>query len=196
MGSIETDLLTRNPWVTRRPLTVREYHRMGKAGILHEDDRVELIEGQLVAVSPIGSEHAGTVNSLNRTLVMVVGDSGVVAVQNPIRLDDFSEPQPDFSVLRPRADDYRGATPRPADVLLVIEIADSSLRYDRRIKLPLYARHGIPEVWIVDIGGRQIEVHRQPAGEIYAEVTQVGPDGMLPLSFLDDQAISAAAVLG
>src|SRR4051812_40607065 len=93
MASGETGLLTRNPWVTRRPLTVVEYHRMGEAGILSEDDRVELIEGQLIAPSPIGSDHSGTVNALTRILVRAVDDRGVVAVQNPVQLDDFSEPQ-------------------------------------------------------------------------------------------------------
>lgn len=105
MAPGESDLLARHPWVTRRPLTVAEYHRMGEAGILTEGDRVELIEGQLIAMSPIGSDHSGTVNALNRLLVRAVGDHGVVAVQNPVRLDDYSEPQPDFSVLKPRADD-------------------------------------------------------------------------------------------
>jgi Uma2 family endonuclease len=133
MDQGEIGLLTQNPWVERRPLTVAEYHRMGEAGILTEDDRIELIEGELVAMSPIGSDHSGTVNTLNRLLVRAVGDRGVVAVQNPVVLDDRCEPQPDFSVLRPRADDYRGATPRPEDVLLIVEIANSSLNYDRAV---------------------------------------------------------------
>ena len=112
MAPGETGLLTRNPWVARRVLTVAEYHRMGEVGILTKRDHVELIEGELIAMSPIGSEHAGTVNALNRLLVQAVGDRGVVAVQNPVRLDDLSEPQPDFAVLKPRADDYRRAPPR------------------------------------------------------------------------------------
>ena len=132
MASGETGLLTRNPWVVRRPLTVAEYHRMGEVGILHEDDRVELIEGQLIAMSPIGSAHAGTSNILTRRLVQAIGDRGIVAVGNPVQLDDLSEPQPDFSVLKPRADDYRRATPRPDEVLLIVEVADSSLSYDRQ----------------------------------------------------------------
>src|ERR1700676_1935686 len=145
----ETDLLTRNPWVPRRALTVAEYHRMGEAGILARDDRVELIEGQLIAMSPIGSEHSGTVNALNHCLVQAIGQRGVVAVQNPVQLDDLSEPQPDFAVLKPRDDYYRRATPRPNEVLLIIEVADSSLAYDRNVKRSLYARHDVPEFWIV-----------------------------------------------
>jgi hypothetical protein len=102
------DLLTNNPWVARRTLTVAEYHRMGEVGILTEDDRVELIEGQLIAPFPISSEHAGTVNALNHRLVQAIDQRGVVAVQNPVELDDLSEPQPDFAVLKPREDYYRG----------------------------------------------------------------------------------------
>src|SRR5580704_10670305 len=131
MAPGETGLLTRDPSVVRRALTVAEYHRMGEAGILTEDDRVELIEGALVVMSPIGSAHSGTVNSLNRALVVGVGVRGVVAVQNPVPLADFSAPQPAFSVLKPRDDDYRRATPRPEEVLLIVEVADSSLNYDR-----------------------------------------------------------------
>lgn len=111
----ETGLRSRNPWVTRRPLTVAEYHRMGNVGILNEDDRVELIDGQRVAMTPIGSNHSGAVNSLTRQLVLAVGGRGVFAVQNPVQLGDRSEPQPDFAVLKPRADDYRNATPRADD---------------------------------------------------------------------------------
>ena len=132
-----SDLLTRHPWVPRRPLTVAEDHRMGEAGIFTEDDRVELIEGQLVAMTPIGSGHSGTVNGLNYLLVRAVGECGVVAVQNPVLLDNHSEPEPDFAVLKPRPDAYRAAHPRPADVLLIVEVADSSLAYDRTVKRAL-----------------------------------------------------------
>jgi Uma2 family endonuclease len=194
--TMETDLLTRNPWVTRRPLTVTEYHRMGEVGILHEDDRVELIEGQLIAMSPIGSDHSGAINALTRLLVMAVGNRGVVAVQNPVRLDDRSEPQPDFAVLRPRPDDYRRATPRPHEVLLIVEIANSSLQYDRAVKRPLYARHGIPELWIVNIAAQEIEVCRTPTADDYTAISHVGRTGMLEPETLPGVVISAAALLG
>lgn len=195
MASGETGLLTRHPWVTRRALTVAEYHRMGEVGILHEDDRVELIEGELVAMTAIGSNHSGTINTLTRALVMAVGDRGVVAVQNPVQLDDLSEPQPDFSILRPRADDYRRATPRPDDVLLIIEVADSSLAYDRAIKRALYARHGIPEFWIVNLQGNSMEVCRTPAGEAYTDISLVERDGTLEPALLPGAAIPAAMLL-
>jgi Uma2 family endonuclease len=196
MASGKTRLLPRNPWVTRRPLTVAEYHRMGEVGILTEDDRVELIEGELIAMSPIGSGHAGTTNTLNRRLVMAVGERGVVAVGNPVQLDDLSEPQPDFSVLKPREDDYRRATPRPDEVLLIIEVADSSLSYDRNVKRSLYAWHGIPEFWIVNLTAGEVEVCRKPQGEQYASVSRIGRDGMLEPELLPGVVLPAAALVG
>ncbi len=138
--------------VTRRRFTVHDYHRMGEAGILHEDDRVELIEGELVEMAAIGTRHLTCVNGLTRMLVRGVGDEAIVSVQNPVRLDEHSEPQPDLTVLRMR--DYRESLPVPEDVLLLIEVSDTTLAYDRGVKLPLYARSGIREVWIVDLRAR------------------------------------------
>ncbi len=195
MGAYEPGILTRNPWVRRRPISVQEYHLMGETGILHEDDRVELIEGEIVAMAPIGSGHAGSSNSLTRALVMGVGDRGVVAAGNPVVLDDFTEPQPDFTVLRPRPDDYSSFTPRPEDVLLVVEVADSSLRYDHAIKLPLYARHGIPEVWIVNVPARSVEVFRRPVEDRYTEELRIGRDGTLAISMLEGVSIPVSAIL-
>jgi Uma2 family endonuclease len=168
---------------------------MGEVGILHEDDRVELIEGELVAMTPIGSNHSGTINTLTRALVMAVGNRGVVAVQNPVKLDDLSEPQPDFSILRPRPDDYRRATPRPDEVLLIIEVADSSLAYDRAIKRALYARHGIPEFWIVNLQANIVEVCRKPAGEAYTDISTIERGGTLEPQLLPGAAIPAAVLL-
>jgi Uma2 family endonuclease len=189
-------LLAAHPWITRRKLDVAEYHRMAVAGILHEDDRVELIEGELVEMAPIGSPHSGTVNSLTRLLVRVAGDRAVVSVQNPIRLGDHSEPEPDFTLLRPRVDDYRLRTPVAADVLLLIEVADSSLRYDRTVKLPLYARHGVAEVWIVDLERRTVEVYREPAGDSYGAVSREEAGAVLEPALLPGVAIPVADVLG
>ena len=196
MISVSTGLLSRNPWVIRRPLTVVDYHRMGEAGILSEADRVELIEGELVAMSPVGSRHVGTVNAFTRLLIGAVGDRGVVSVQNPIRLDDRSEPEPDVAVLRPRADDYRTALPMPPDVLLVIKVADSTLAYDRDVKAPLYAVHGLPEFWIVDLAGRAIEVHRKPEGGLYTDVSRVGAGSTLEPVLLLGVSVPVATVLG
>ena len=196
MASGETGLLTRNPWVARRALTIAEYHRMGEVGSLTGRDRGELIEGELVAMAPIGSEHSGTVNALTRLLVEIVGDRGVVAVQNPVQLDDLTEPEPDFAVLKPRPDYYRRATPRADDVLLLIEVADSSLAYDRAVKRSLYARHGIPEFWIVNLTAGEVEVCRTPTGDNYASVLHVGREAILEPVLLPGAAIPVATLLG
>ena len=196
MDQVETGLLRGNPWVTRRPITVDEYHRMGEAGILTEDDRVELIEGELVAMAPIGSDHSGTVNALNHLLVMAVHGRAVVAVQNPVILDDRSEPQPDFAVLRYRDDHYRRATPRAEDVVLIVEIANSSLNYDRAVKRPLYARRGIPEYWIVNVSGQEVEVCRTPVGDRYDTITRAVRGDVLEPALLPGVTISVDALLG
>jgi Uma2 family endonuclease len=176
-------LLSRYPAAPRRLLTVDEYHRMGEAGILTDDNRVELIEGQLVAMAPICSEHAATANALTRLLVLAVGDRGIVSVGNPIRLNRHSEPQPDFSVLKPR-DDYRKTLPRPEDTMLAVEVANTSLEYDRKVKLALYARGGIPEVWIVNLAAEEVEVHRSPVADNYTSFTRAGRSDDLTIEAL------------
>ena len=163
-----------HPWITRWKLDVEAYHRLGEAGILRADDRVELIEGEVVAMSPIGAAHAGKVNRLNHLFARLVGDRALIALQNPIRLSDRTEPQPDVVLLRPRADFYETASPTPADIFLLVEVADSSLRFDRLVKLPLYARHGIPAVWIVDLLASLVEVHAGPRPEGYASTLRAG----------------------
>jgi Uma2 family endonuclease len=190
----EPRLLTANPWVARRPITVAEYHRMGEVGILGERDRVELIEGELVAKSPTGSYHTGTVITLTQSLVHAVGERALVSVQNPVRLDDLSEPQPDFALLKPRPDFYRGAHAEPSDVLLLIEVADTSLSYDRAVKRILYARHAIPELWIVDLTAGEVEVCRQPKADGYAAMERVGRDGVLEPELLPGVRIQASAL--
>ena len=156
--------------LTRWRFTVHDYHRMGEAGILHEDDRVELIEGEIVEMAAIGTRHFSCVNRLTRLLVMNVDDAAVVSVQNPVRLNEHTEPQPDVTVIRPR--DYTESLPEPEDVLLLIEVSDSTLAYDRGVKLPLYARSGIREVWIVDLPGETIERYTDPSGDGYLRVEQ------------------------
>jgi Uma2 family endonuclease len=167
----------------RHRLDVNDYYLMAEAGILGEDDRCELIEGEIIDMAPIGSEHASTVVRLSRLLTRSVADQAIVTVQNPVRLDQRNEPQPDIALLRYREDFYRDAHPGPADVLLIIEVADSSARYDREIKLPLYARHGIPEVWIVDLRQRLVDIYRQPDESAYRETrTATGSDSVSPLA--------------
>lgn len=148
--------------LSQHRLSVDDYHRMGRAGIFDHDERLELIEGRLIDMAPIGSDHAGKVIQLNAVLNRAFARLALVSPQNPIRLSEHSEPQPDFAVLRPRADFYRTAHPQPPDVLLVIEVADTSVRYDREVKIPLYARHGIPEVWLLDLHNTRLEIYRRP----------------------------------
>jgi Uma2 family endonuclease len=162
---------------TRFKLTVEQYHRMGEVGILRENDRVELIDGELIRMAPSGSLHCGLVARLNRLLVQRAAGRAVVSPQNSLILSEVTEPQPDFSVLKWRSDDYMSATPTAADVLLVIEVADSSLRYDRDVKLRFYAESGVPEMWIVDARRRRLLVQRGPAGGSYrSSETLVGGD--------------------
>lgn len=167
----------------RHRLDVTDYYRMAEAGILGEDDRCELIEGEIIDMAPIGSGHSASVRRLNRWLEFAAGQRAIVSVLSPIRLNRLNEPQPDIALLRYREDFYRDAHPGPEDVLLIIEVADSSARYDREIKLPLYARHGIPEVWIVDLRQRRVDIHRQPDGAAYREArTASGPDSVSSLA--------------
>jgi Uma2 family endonuclease len=154
--------------VTRWRFTVNDYHRMGEAGILHEDDRVELIEGEIVEMAAIGTRHFTCVNRLNRMLVMGAGEAAVVSVQNPVRLNEHTEPQPDIAVIRPR--DYSESLPLPEDALLLVEVSDTALAYDRNVKLPLYARAGIGELWIVNLPAGTIERYTDPSDEDYRRV--------------------------
>ncbi len=150
----------------RRLWNVADFHRMGKTGFLHPESRLELIEGELFEMAPIGSFHAGTVSILTRLLMQAVANSAIVNIQSPVVLSDFSEPQPDILLLRPRADYYLHKNPHAQDVLLLVEVSDSTVQFDRRTKVPLYARHGIPEVWLV-VGPkrRHIEIYRDPQPE-------------------------------
>jgi Uma2 family endonuclease len=160
-----------NAFVRRRRLTVDEFERMERVGILHEDERVELIDGELIQMAPIGSRHAGCVISCLDVFRRYPADWFLLSVQNPIRLSDFSEPQPDLALLRPRPDNYTESNPRAEDVLLVIEVSDTSAAYDRRVKLPRYAAAGIPEAWLVNLPRRSIEVYREPRDGRYQQVT-------------------------
>ncbi len=193
MDQHELRVLSRYPATPRRLLTVDEYHRMGEAGILTEDDRVELIEGELVAMAPIGSEHIAATNSLNRLLVLAVGDRGIVSVGNPVRLNQRSEPQPDFAVLKPRSD-YRTMLPRPEDTMLAVEVANTSLDYDRNVKLALYARSGIPEIWIVNLAAAEVEVYTSPVADSYTSIARAGRSDTLTIKAIPDVLIPVAEI--
>lgn len=156
-----------NDIIQKHRLTVEEYHRMGEAGILRQLERVELIEGEVVDMSPIGSNHAGTVLYISKALNATLNDKAYVSVQSPIILNDRNEPEPDIVLLKPRDDFYRNAHPKPEDIFLIIEVADTSLRYDREIKIPLYARHNIPQVWLVDLENKQLVMYSSPRNDQY-----------------------------
>jgi Uma2 family endonuclease len=172
--------------------TVDEYHKMGETGILCEDDRVELIEGKLIDMPPIGSPHAGKVNRINTLLSRIIGRKAIIALQNPVRLGRRSEPQPDITILRPRDDFYEKSHPQPKDVLLLIEVADTTVRYDREVKSLLYAAYGIPEVWLIDLRAKRVEVYLQPSKDGYRQRLRPMNDERLTLSLLPDVSIAIA----
>jgi Uma2 family endonuclease len=156
---------------SKRLFTVDEYYRMAAAGILGEDDRVELIEGEIVRMSPIGPRHADRVNRLNALFFERFRDVAWLSIQNPVRLSGRSEPEPDVVLLRPereRDHPYSSAHPTPADVLLVVEVADRSARYDLGRKARMYARHGIPELWVLNLRAERLVVLRDPTPRGYA----------------------------
>jgi Uma2 family endonuclease len=177
-----------------RPFTTTEFERMVEAGILTEDERVELLDGEINAVSPIGVPHANAVRVLTNLLVKQIGHAAIIDVQNPIRLDDNSMPLPDLAALRPR--NYRSALPTPADVLLVIEVADSPLAYDRGTKFPRYAAAGIVEAWLVDLSAGIIERHSEPRDGLYRQITIARAGDTLASTILTEMVIPVDAVLG
>jgi Uma2 family endonuclease len=181
----------------RHRFDVDQYRRMAEAGILLEDDPVELIEGELIEMAAVGVPHIGTVMALNQLLVVATLGRAMVSVQSPVRLDRYNEPEPDLALLRPRADRYQaGEPPCPADILLLIEVACTSLAYDRRVKLPLYARHGVPEVWIVDLDALAIDVHRRPVGDGYEACSSEARGSVLEVSLLPGVHVAVSDVFG
>lgn len=156
----------------RHRLTVADYLRMGEVGILAPDARVELIDGEIIDMAPIGSPHVAAVLQIDHVLKEAVTGKALVLVQAPIVLGDHSAPQPDLALLRPRADYYRSAHAGPSDVLLIVEVAQSSLRYDRDDKIPHYARHGIPETWLVDLEAKRLVRYSTPEQGVYAVVRE------------------------
>jgi Uma2 family endonuclease len=168
---------------------------MPEAGILHEDDRVELIEGEIVHMTPLGRRHAACVAELTRLLVPAVGQRALLWPQNPVTLPNDTEPQPDIVLLRPRADRYLLDDAHPEDVLLLIEVADTSQRYDRLVKLPLYSRAGVPEVWIVDLPGEVIEISRDPTPSGYAQARRAARGGVVAPAAFPDIVLSVDPIL-
>ncbi|MEM8599975.1 MAG: Uma2 family endonuclease [Bacteroidota bacterium] len=178
--------------------TVEEYHAIWESGVLGREQRIELIDGHIIAMAPVGVRHFTTVNRLNSLLVLALTGRAIVSVQNPVRLDDETEPEPDVTLLQPTVEGMR--VPTPADVLLVVEVADTTEAFDRNVKLPRYAAAGVPEVWLVlvgnDHGPGRAEIHRLPGPTGYGTVEQHGPDGALTIAAFPDLApIPVADVL-
>jgi Uma2 family endonuclease len=188
------------PGPVRHRLTVADYYRMAEAGILGRRERVELIDGEVIDMSPIGAVHAALVNVLVRHVARCLVDSTFVSIQNPLRLDDENEPEPDLLILRPRSDCYCMAHPGAADTLVVIEVSDTSLAYDLDVKVPLYARHGVPEVWVIDAATRRTHVFRDSRAGAdgitsYADVQVIEADQSLPFAAIagaDGGAVDAS----
>jgi Uma2 family endonuclease len=170
--------------ITRKRFTVDEYHRMSDIGLFPEDKRFELIRGEILEMPSAKPPHSGRVNRLNHLLMAPLGDSAIISVQNPSSIDDYSEPAPDISVLKPRMDFYTKSHPLPEDVLLVIEISYTTLRFDTKIKAPLYAEAGIPEYWIVNIPQHHLEVRTEPVNGRYVRLQTLKPgDTVTPRAF-------------
>ena len=180
----------------RRLFTVKEYNRMIESGIFPETDRVELIRGEILQMAAIGRRHAAHVKRINELFILRLAQAVIVGVQDPVELDDTSEPQPDISLLRRRADFYESGHPRSQDILLIVEVADTTVESDRNVKIPLYAECGIAEVWLVDISAQCIEVYRQPSAEGYLEIQRFYRGQMLSILAFPDVEITVDEVLG
>jgi len=179
---------------SRRLFTVEEYHRMAEAGILKPGDRVELIRGEIVEMSPIGRRHVAFVDNLTELLVVRLAGRAIVSIQSPVAVAADSEPQPDLKLLRRRAVPYKDAEATAADVLLLIEVAETSLRYDRTVKLRLYAEADVPEYWVVDCDAEAVEVHRAPTADGYREVTRVTGEGTVSPAAFPDVRLTLAEI--
>jgi Uma2 family endonuclease len=182
--------------IERRWFSVEEFDRMIRSGILTEDERVELIEGEIVRMSPIGKLHAACVIRLTMLLTRFVGQSALVSVQNPVHLNDFSSPQSDVALLNPRDDFYAQAHPMPDDILLIVEVADTTAASDIAVKVPLYARAGIPVVWLVDLQRDLIEIYDQPANGAYEEAREARRGDTLTLESLPVLKFNIDEILG
>jgi Uma2 family endonuclease len=198
MGMIYSESMSYPPpeQPLRHRYTVADYHRMGEAGVFAPDARVELIDGEIIDMPPIGFRHSGTVDKLTRDFVTACGERAIVRVQSSIQLGDYSEPQPDVTLLRPRPDFYTTGAAVHADALLVVEVAETSLRYDRDDKIPLYARHGIPEVWLVDLGAKRLVRYRNPQRGAYTSIDEPDLGSPLEIGALPEIRLDLSTLFG
>jgi Uma2 family endonuclease len=168
----------------RHRITVEHFYRMAEAGLFAEDERVELIEGEIIDVPPMGHSHAAVVGHLVEILMSSFGARAIVRSQLPLRLGERSEPLPDIVVAKPRKDRYYDAHPTAADVVLVVEVSSTTLRFDRNTKVPMYARHGVAEVWVLDVGGRQLHRYVSPRDDDYSATSTMPLAARVPIDVL------------
>ncbi|MFB2980585.1 Uma2 family endonuclease [Microseira sp. BLCC-F43] len=180
----------------RRKFTVEQYQKMVESGIIAEGERVELIRGEIIEMTPIGRRHAAGVNRLVRLFTQLLGDRAILSPQNPVELDDNSEPQPDIALLHPRPDFYEAGHPQPQDIFLLVEVADSTVETDREVKIPLYAEQSIVEVWLVDINAQCVEVYRNPTPTGYQSIQKFQRGQNLAIQAFPDINITIDQILG
>jgi len=180
----------------KRLISIDEYHRMAEDGLFSEDDRVELIEGEIIEMTAIGNRHATGVRRISRLFNRCFLDRVIIDAQNPVQLGDLSEPEPDITLLAWRDDDYASAAPTAADVVLLVEVADSSAGFDRGVKAPLYARHRVREYWLVDLPAGILEVHRRPASDTYRDVRRLRRGDTIAPEAFPDAVLAVADLLG
>jgi Uma2 family endonuclease len=178
--------------LVRHQFTVKQFHQMAESGILSENERVELIRGEMIDMSPIGTRHSGCVLFLSNLLILLLGGRALINVQNPVELDETSEPQPDIALLKPRPDFYKNSHPQAEDIFSLIEVADTTVKYDREVKIPLYAEANIPEVWLVDVNQEVVEVYRNPLQGVYQDVQTLVKNQILSILAFPDMHINVS----
>jgi Uma2 family endonuclease len=181
------------PHIVRHRITVDDYYRMAEVGLLAHDARIELIEGEIIDMAPIGSRRYWAVITMNRLLVQAVGQSALVVVQAPVRLSPHNEPEPDLMLLK--ASTSAAALPAGADTLLVIEVSDTTLAYDVKVKAPLYAKHGVPEYWVMDLEGKKLRRFAAPQGGVWSDVSVLAAPGLVALPGLANLTVDLGGVL-
>ncbi|MGB6016211.1 MAG: Uma2 family endonuclease [Nodosilinea sp.] len=182
--------------ILRKKFTVGQYHQMIESGILTDRDRVELLQGEIIEMSPVGRQHAACVDRINEFFVLALVSKAIVRVQSPIRLSNNSEPQPDLTVLQRRSDFYAEGHPQSKDVFTLVEVSDTTVEFDRTVKVPLYAQDNIAEVWIVDINAEAVQVYREPRAAVYQQVQTYRRGQSLTLQAFTDIQFFVDQLLG
>jgi Uma2 family endonuclease len=183
-------------WIPFHRFNAEEYHRMPEVGVLPPNGRVELIEGEVIDMASMGSWHCGTVDWLNELFCVNLRGHANIRAQGVVKLSRFSEPEPDIALFRRRQDFYRGAHPGAADTLLIVEVSDATLRVDQRVKIPLFAHFGVPEVWIVDRTNERLHFYRTPRDGDYTNISFTEKPGVTSLSALPDVTVDLSDLFG